>query len=127
VKIIVQKSDLREIAPLFRVDAVESDLQPRYNVAPRQPMAVIMEEGKKKIVTMQWGLIPFWAKDPAIANWLINARAETVAEKPSFRNPFKSKRCLIIANLKKYPAILIFPCCASHFRWISDSMQPPAP
>jgi putative SOS response-associated peptidase YedK len=94
----VQKSDLRKIAPLFKVDIVECDLQPSFNVAPRQPIAVIMEEGRKKIVTMQWGLIPFWAKDPAIANKLINARAETIAEKPSFRNPFKSKRCLIIAD-----------------------------
>jgi putative SOS response-associated peptidase YedK len=94
----VQKSDLRKIAPLFKVEVVESDLQPSFNVAPRQPIAVIMEDGKKKIVTMQWGLIPFWAKDPAIANKLINARAETLAEKPSFRHSFKSKRCLIIAD-----------------------------
>lgn len=94
----VQKSDLRKIAPLFKAAIVESDVQPSYNIAPRQPIAVVMEKGQRKIVTMKWGLVPHWAKDEAIANKLINARSETVTEKPSFRDSFKKRRCLIIAD-----------------------------
>jgi putative SOS response-associated peptidase YedK len=93
----VQISDLREVGKIFQA-TVEARLQPNYNVAPRQPIAVLMEEGKRKIMEMQWGLIPHWAKDAAIANKLINARSETLAEKPSFRDSFKSRRCLIIAD-----------------------------
>lgn len=93
----VQKVDLREAAKIF--DAiVEAEQRTNYNVAPRQPIAVIMEDGKRKIVEMSWGLVPRWAKDASIANKLINARSETVAEKPSFRDSFKSRRCLIIAD-----------------------------
>jgi putative SOS response-associated peptidase YedK len=57
-----------------------------------------MEKGERKIVSMQWGLIPHWAKDDKIANKLINARSETIAEKPSFKNSYKKSRCLIIAD-----------------------------
>jgi putative SOS response-associated peptidase YedK len=94
----VRKTDLRIVADIFRVADVESPAAPSYNIAPRQPVAVIMEKGKRKIVSMQWGLIPHWAKDEKIANKLINARSETIAEKPSFRNSFKKFRCLIIAD-----------------------------
>jgi putative SOS response-associated peptidase YedK len=94
----VQKSDLRKIAPLFNAAIVESEVQASYNIAPRQPIAVIMEKGKRKIVTMKWGLVPHWAKDETIGNKLINARSETVTEKPSFRDSFKKRRCLIIAD-----------------------------
>lgn len=94
----VQKSDLRKIAPLFNVGIVDSDVQPSFNITPRQPIAVVMEKGQRKIVTMKWGLVPHWAKDEAIANKLINARSETVTEKPSFRDSFKKRRCLIIAD-----------------------------
>lgn len=94
----VQKSDLRKIAPLFKAAIVESDVQPSYNIAPSQPIAVVMEKGQRKIVTMKWGLVPHWAKDEDIANKLINARSETLTEKPSFRDSFKKRRCLIIAD-----------------------------
>jgi putative SOS response-associated peptidase YedK len=93
----VQKSDLRKIAPLFNA-VLESDVQPSYNITPRQPIAVVMEKGQRKIVSMKWGLVPHWAKEEAIANKLINARSETVTEKPSFRDSFKKRRCLIIAD-----------------------------
>lgn len=93
----VQIIDLREAGRIFEA-IVEAGLKPNYNVAPRQPVAVIMEDGRRKIVEMQWGLVPHWAKDGSIANKLINARSETIAEKPSFREPFKSRRCLIIAD-----------------------------
>jgi putative SOS response-associated peptidase YedK len=76
------------------------ELKPRYNIAPTQQVIVIRlnEEGQREKVMMHWGLIPSWAKDPSIGNRMINARAETVAEKPSFRAAFKRRRCLIPAN-----------------------------
>ena len=74
------------------------DFPPRYNVAPTQPVAVVPNDGLNRLDFFNWGLIPFWAKDPKIGNRLINARSETIAEKPSFRGSFKYKRCLILAD-----------------------------
>lgn len=76
------------------------DITPRYNIAPTQDIAAIRigEDGEKELVTFRWGLIPSWAKDPAIGNRMINARAETVAEKPSFRAAYKKRRCLVLAD-----------------------------
>jgi putative SOS response-associated peptidase YedK len=94
----VRKIKLQEAMEFFKAALLEGELAPSFNIAPRQPVAVIMEDGKRKIVPMQWGLIPHWAKDEKIANNLINARSETIAEKPSFKNSFKKFRCLIIAD-----------------------------
>ncbi len=80
-------------APLF--------LKPRYNIAPSQPVAVVRahsDSGKRECLLLRWGLIPLWAKDPAIGYKMINARAETVSEKPAFRGPFRNRRCLILAD-----------------------------
>jgi putative SOS response-associated peptidase YedK len=77
---------------------IPNELPRRYNIAPSQPVAVVPNDGNNKLDFFIWGLIPFWAKDPKIGNRLINARAETVAEKPSFRGSFKYKRCLILAD-----------------------------
>ena len=76
------------------------DLPPRYNIAPTQYVAAIRnaEGDARELVTLRWGLVPFWAKDPAIGNRMINARAETVAEKPSYRNAYKHRRCLVLAD-----------------------------
>ena len=76
------------------------DFTPRYNIAPTQDIAAVRvgEKGNKELVTLRWGLVPFWAKDPAIGNRMINARAETVAEKPSFRAAYKRRRCLVLAD-----------------------------
>jgi putative SOS response-associated peptidase YedK len=74
------------------------DLRPRYNIAPGQEVLCVIRDGENRIEPLRWGLIPFWAKDPAIGNRLINARAETVAEKPSFRNAFAKRRCLVVAD-----------------------------
>ena len=76
------------------------ELRPRYNIAPTQQVAAvrIRENGRRQLVLMKWGLIPSWADDPVIGNRMINARAETVATKPSFRSAFKSRRCLIVAD-----------------------------
>ena len=71
---------------------------PRFNIAPTQPVLAIPNDGKNRADFFVWGLIPSWAKDPSIGNRLINARGETLAEKPSFRGSFKYKRCLILAD-----------------------------
>lgn len=76
------------------------DWQPRYNIAPTQmiPAIVAAESGNRQFKPLRWGLIPSWSKDPTIGAKLINARSETVAEKPSFRSAFKQRRCLILAD-----------------------------
>lgn len=71
---------------------------PRYNGAPTQPMAVITDQEPAVLSFLRWGLIPFWAKDPSIGARMINARAESITEKPAFRNAFKKRRCLVIAD-----------------------------
>ena len=77
--------------------AIEWDA--RYNIAPSQNvMTVSLDHGKRVAVLRRWGLVPSWAADPKIGNSLINARAETVAEKPAFRSAFKRHRCLVIAD-----------------------------
>ncbi|MFB3894865.1 MAG: SOS response-associated peptidase [bacterium] len=70
----------------------------RYNIAPSQEIPIVLRDTANRLELMKWGLIPFWAKDPDIGNRMINARAETLAEKPSFRSSLKSKRCLIPAS-----------------------------
>jgi putative SOS response-associated peptidase YedK len=71
---------------------------PRFNIAPTQIAPIITNGQEMKLRAMRWGLIPHWAKDAAIGNSLINARADTVAEKPSFRDSFKKRRCLVPAT-----------------------------
>jgi putative SOS response-associated peptidase YedK len=73
---------------------------PRYNIAPTQPIAAIRlaEDGQRELTFFHWGLIPSWAKDVKIGSRMINARSETVTEKPSFRAAFKRRRCLIPAD-----------------------------
>jgi putative SOS response-associated peptidase YedK len=73
-------------------------LAPRYNIAPSQPVAVIANGETRALELFKWGLIPSWAKDPKIGNRMINARAETLAEKPSFRTALKKRRCLVLAD-----------------------------
>ena len=88
------------IAQQFDV-AVPPLFAPRYNITPSQPVAAIRIEpdtATRQLVLLRWGLIPSWAKDPKIGHQCINAKAETVAEKPSFRAAFKKRRCLVIAT-----------------------------
>jgi putative SOS response-associated peptidase YedK len=90
----------RELVELYRIhDQPALNLRPRYNVAPTQeiPFCRLADSGRE-IVVGRWGLIPGWAKDLKIGYSTINARAETVAEKPSFRSAFKCRRCLIPAD-----------------------------
>jgi putative SOS response-associated peptidase YedK len=94
---LTQSSDA--VAQAFGIEAPE--FPPRYNIAPSQPIGVVLQPSDKpqrQFQLMQWGLIPSWAKDPSIGSKLINARSETVHEKPSFRAAFKRRRCLIVAD-----------------------------
>lgn len=92
----IDPDDLREAFKLS--EPPPAGLGPRYNIAPSQPVAVVANDGTRKLQLFKWGLIPAWAKDPKIGNSLINARAETVAEKPAFRAAFKRRRCLVLAD-----------------------------
>jgi putative SOS response-associated peptidase YedK len=71
---------------------------PRFNIAPTQPILAIPNDDRNEATFFVWGLIPMWAKDPSIGSRLINARAETLEEKPAFRGSLKHKRCLILAD-----------------------------
>ena len=82
------------VALLFGLSEVPA-YQPRYNIAPASQLLVIREGGAAFV---RWGLVPRWARDPAIGAKMNNARAETVAEKPSFREAYRKRRCLIPAN-----------------------------
>jgi putative SOS response-associated peptidase YedK len=86
-------------AALFGV-STSLDVPPRYNIAPTQDIAAIRNDkaGDRELVMLRWGLVPFWARDPAIGNRMINARAETVAEKPAYRNAYKHRRCIVLAD-----------------------------
>lgn len=84
------------LAKVFDVQQLP-DLTAEYNIAPTQKVATVLqnpESKKREFQQLHWGLIPSWAKDPGMGAKLINARAETVAEKPAFRSAFKHRRCL---------------------------------
>ena len=92
-------TDLSVIAEEFEIHDASVHFSPSRNVSPGQHIpALIRQDSQNMMVTYLWGLIPFWAKDPSIGTKLINARAETVAEKPSFKNAFLHRRCLIPAD-----------------------------
>lgn len=86
------------LAEMLELDLPDFDLEPRYNAAPSQRMPVIADDRPYAMQLMKWGLIPSWAKDPAIGHKLINARAETITEKPAFRHAFAHSRCLVLVD-----------------------------
>lgn len=92
--------DVGVLLETFSLTHPPEPLPPRYNIAPTQPVATVVREndGSTVLRMMRWGLIPGWAKDPTIGARMINARSETLAEKPAFRNAFKRRRCLIVAD-----------------------------
>lgn len=93
------KTPTSELASRFKLDETV-DIAPRYNISPGTEIPTIRHspEGKRVMHLLRWGLVPHWAKDPSIGAKLSNARGETVAEKPSFRDAFKRRRCLIPAD-----------------------------
>ncbi|MEE9297241.1 MAG: SOS response-associated peptidase [Phycisphaerae bacterium] len=91
-------SSQEQIAKVLPGLVFDVPIDPRYNIAPTQSVATVLNDERMSVSMVQWGLIPSWAKDRAIGNRMINARAETLAEKSSFKRPFKSQRCLILAD-----------------------------
>jgi len=91
-------TDKEKIKKRFRLKEINFDLVPRYNIAPGQDVPIILNETKQELTMARWGLIPFWAKEEKIGYKMINARAETITEKPSYRSAIKKKRCLILAD-----------------------------
>ena len=91
-------STLEEIASHFSIDGpFPEEVRANYNVAPsQQVLAVVQEDVKRARSFLHWGLVPFWAKDPAIGNRMINARSETADQKPAFKAAFRRRRCLIV-------------------------------
>jgi putative SOS response-associated peptidase YedK len=93
-----QRTDPKKLARAFQVNEAP-EIETRYNIAPTQEILSVTEsEGGREMRFFKWGLIPSWAKDVSIGARLINARAETVEEKPSFREAFKKRRCIIPAD-----------------------------
>jgi len=91
--------DASVLADVFDVDPPR-ELQPRFNIAPTQTIPIVRarKDGPRKCAMVRWGLVPSWAKDEKMGARMINARGETVAEKPSFRSAVKTRRCLIPAD-----------------------------
>lgn len=90
-------TDIKKVAESFGVDPLPTN-SPRYNIAPTQDIVAILKNGTAHMSTLRWGLIPAWAKDESIGSRMINARAETLAEKPSFKSLLRGKRCLVVAD-----------------------------
>jgi putative SOS response-associated peptidase YedK len=89
---------IQELKHRFEVDPPDEPYIPRYNAAPGQKLIVIPMEDPKKMHLYKWGLVPHWAKDDKIGYRMINARAESLKEKPAFRGPLQKGRCLVIAD-----------------------------
>ncbi len=92
------KSTFQAIEDEFSIEESEIEILPRYNIAPTQSVPVIVNNGKRRLVPFRWGLIPSWSEDESIGSKMINARAETLTHKVSFKNALKKRRCLIIAD-----------------------------
>jgi putative SOS response-associated peptidase YedK len=90
---------LKTIISHLEAKSFKGEYLERYNIAPTQSMPVVVaHDGNRELEIMRWGLIPSWSKDPKTQSLLINARAETIQEKPSFRSSFKKRRCLVPAD-----------------------------
>lgn len=95
----VLKSSEEQLIEAFGIDRVLTRVSPRFNLAPTQDAYVVLEENAERLLTsMRWGLVPSWAKDLSFGHKTINARCESIAEKPSFRSAFHSRRCLVLAD-----------------------------
>jgi putative SOS response-associated peptidase YedK len=93
------KTPVETLAEEFGITGPLPEVPTRFNVAPTQEVAAVLEEDEqRKLEMLRWGLIPSWADDPAIGNRMINARSETAAQKPSFRSAFRKRRCLVLAD-----------------------------
>ena len=91
-------SDMEFLQQRFKFAVLDLDVKPRYNIAPTQDVLTVTNDGERHAQFMRWGLVPFWAKDLKIGHRMINAKAETLAEKSFFRTAFKKRRCLVLAD-----------------------------
>lgn len=91
-------TDPEKLARRFGIQIPEADWRPRYNAAPTQVLPVVLNTEPARANWLKWGLVPSWAADAAIGNRMINARAETLTQKPSFRTPLRKRRCLVLAD-----------------------------
>jgi putative SOS response-associated peptidase YedK len=95
-------TSVRDLAKLFQATpAASPEIQPHYNIPPSVPILAVRQlpgDRQRQLVALRWGLIPSWATDASIGNRLINARAESAADKPSFRDAFHKRRCLVLAD-----------------------------
>jgi putative SOS response-associated peptidase YedK len=92
------KTNKEKIKKALRLKEIDFDLVPRYNIAPGQDIAVVLNATPKALTLARWGLVPSWAKDEKTGYKMNNARCETIFEKPSFRHCIRKKRCLILAD-----------------------------
>jgi putative SOS response-associated peptidase YedK len=96
---MTQQTDTSEVARIFAAEVADPDPGERYNVAPTQPVSVVLERDSRRLVeTQRWGLIPAWADGPMPRNPMINARAETVDRTPAYRVAFLRRRCIVPAD-----------------------------
>jgi putative SOS response-associated peptidase YedK len=93
-----QSGIIEQLRPRFQLDLILEPPVQRYNIAPSQTAPVVLWEDGRVLKLMQWGLVPYWAKDEKIGNKMINARAETLTEKRSFKRLLASNRCLVLAD-----------------------------
>lgn len=91
-------TSVEDITAQFGVSDISVEHDARYNVAPTQEVLVLVKNGERRLDKFRWGLVPHWSKGPNTRYSMINARAETVAEKPSYRGPFAKRRCLVLAD-----------------------------
>jgi len=92
------ESDMSFLQLRFKFVTSDLDYKPRYNIAPTQDVLTVTNDGDRHGQFMRWGLVPFWAKDLKIGYRMINAKSETLAERSAFRNAFKKRRCLVLAD-----------------------------
>ena len=120
-------SPVEATAALFGAET-SAALNPRYNIAPTQDIPAVRNtdtDRGRELVLLRWGLVPFWAKDPSIGNRMINARAETVAEKPAFRAAYRRRRCVVLAD-GIHALEIDDPLVVSHRRALAVADVPPA-
>ena len=99
ITLSTDKDDLQSRWGFIDPSGVLDLIKPRYNIAPSQNSpTLVVKEDRRVLAMMRWGLVPFWAKEASIGYKMINAKSETLTEKPSFRKPFKEKRCLVLAD-----------------------------
>jgi|ERR1041384_436994 putative SOS response-associated peptidase YedK len=94
----VRKRSSIILAREFDAEGISDELQPSFNIAPTDEVAVVLNDSGRKLATMRWGLVPSWATDPRIGSTLINARAETLTSKAAFKAAFMARRCLVLGD-----------------------------